>query len=150
MITSKMSNSRVNLKRLDFTQLTYLQAVAREGSVTAAAAALHVTPQTVSGQLGVLETRLGGALLERVGRNVRLTDLGHLVLEYADDILSRGEDLLRAIETPGMNRPASFRVGVGEIVPKLVAYRFLRPVLGLTAPPRLIVREGAEESLFEE
>lgn len=144
------SKDQLNLRRLDFAQLAYLRAVAKTGTVTAAAESLFVTPQTVSGQLGVLEKRLGGALLERVGRGVRLTDLGEFVLGFADDILNRGADLLQAIENADAREPAAFRVGVGTIVPKLVAYRFLRPALALPNAPRLIVRKGAEEELYEQ
>jgi LysR family transcriptional activator of nhaA len=139
-----------NLRRIDLTQLDYLRHVAREGGVIAAAAALHVAPQTVSGQLRVLERRLGQRLLERVGRGVRLTDAGRLVLEYAADMLTRGEDLLRAMESPDAHRPARFTVGLGELVPKLVARRLLQPALRLTPPPQLICREGPEETLLQD
>ncbi|MCU0760725.1 MAG: LysR family transcriptional regulator [Steroidobacteraceae bacterium] len=137
----------MNLRHLDLTQLAYLRAVARSGSVTGAAAALSVAPQTVSGQLGVLEERLGVPLLERAGRGVRLTDAGRLVLEYASEMLSRGEDLLRALEGAA-GQPTSFAIGVDEIVPKLVARRFLEPVLALEPAPRLVCREGNETALM--
>jgi LysR family transcriptional activator of nhaA len=139
----------MNLRHLDLTQLAYLRAVARSGSVTGAAAALSVAPQTVSGQLGVLEERLGVPLLERAGRGVRLTDAGRLVLEYASEMLSRGEDLLRALEGAA-GQPTSFAIGVDEIVPKLVARRFLEPVLGLDPAPRLVCREGNETALLSD
>lgn len=139
----------MNLRHLDLTQLAYLRAVAQSGSVTGAAAALSVAPQTVSGQLGVLESRLGVALLERAGRGVRLTDAGRLVLEYASEMLSRGEDLLRALEGAS-GQPASFAIGIDEIVPKLVARRFLEPVLALDPPPRLVCREGNEALLLSD
>jgi LysR family transcriptional activator of nhaA len=139
----------MNLRHLDLVQLDYLRAVARTGSITAAATALSVAPQTVSGQLGVLEERLGMALLERVGRGVRFTDAGRLVLDYAADMLSRGEDLLRALEGSS-GQPATFTIGIDEIVPKLVARRFLEPVLQLTPAPRLICREGNESTLTAE
>ena len=51
----EQQDDRLNLRHLDIMQLAYLRAVARSGSVTGAAAALSVAPQTVSGQLGVLE-----------------------------------------------------------------------------------------------
>ncbi len=128
-------------------QLAYLRAVARSGSVTGAAKALSVAPQTVSGQIGVLEERLGVALLERAGRGVQLTDPGRLVLEYATEMLSRGEDLLRALEGAS-GQPTSFAIGIDEIVPKLVARRFLEPVLALEPTPRLVCREGKEADLL--
>jgi LysR family transcriptional regulator, transcriptional activator of nhaA len=133
----------MNLRHLDLVQLDYLRAVARTGSVTAAATALSVAPQTVSGQIGVLEERLGSPLLERVGRGVRFTDAGRLVLDYAADMLSRGEDLLRALEGSS-GQPTTFAIGVDQIVPKLVARRFLEPVLALDPAPRLVCREGNE------
>ena len=139
----------VNLRNLDIMQLAYLRAVARSGSVTGAAAALSVAPQTVSGQLGVLEQRLGVAVLERVGRGVRLTDAGRLVLEYATEMLSRGEDLLRALEGAS-GQPTSFAIGIDEIVPKLVARRFLEPVLALDPAPRLLCREGKHANLLDD
>lgn len=147
---SGMPNHRPSLRRLDLIQLSYLRAVASAGSVTAAAEVEHVTPQTVSGQIRVLEERLGGALLRRAGRGVELTELGRMVLRYADDILGRADDLLRAIEDPELRRPTHFRVGIGHVVPKLVACGFLRPVLALREPPRLSVRDGTEEDLFAE
>lgn len=137
----------MNLRHLDLVQLAYLRAVARTGSVTAAAIELSVAPQTVSGQIGVLEQSLGIALLERVGRGVRLTESGQIVLEYAAEMLSRGEDLLRALEgTAGT--PTSFTIGIDQIVPKLVARRLLEPVLSLDPAPRLICREGNESDLI--
>lgn len=137
----------MNLRHLDIMQLAYLRAVARSGSVTGAAAALSVAPQTVSGQLGVLEQRLGVALLERVGRGVRLTDAGRLVLEHASEMLSRGEDLLRALDGAS-GQPTSFTIGIDQIVPKLVARRLLEPVLALEPAPRLVCSEGSEGELL--
>lgn len=139
----------MNLRRLDLVQLAYLRAVAQTGSVTAAAAALAVAPQTVSGQLKVLEQNLGRPLFDRVGRSLRLNDAGRLVLDYATDILSRGEDLLRAMES-GAGPQATFAVGIDEIVPKLVARQLLEPVLALDPAPRLLCREGDEARLLED
>ncbi|MCU0975617.1 MAG: LysR family transcriptional regulator [Steroidobacteraceae bacterium] len=139
----------MNLRRLDLVQLAYLRAVAQTGSVTGAAAALAVAPQTVSGQLRVLEQNLGRPLFDRVGRSLRLNDAGRLVLDYATDMLSRGEDLLRALES-GAGREGSFAVGIDEIVPKLVARQLLEPVLALDPPPRLLCREGNESRLLED
>lgn len=139
-----------SLRRLDLTQLDYLRHVAREGGVIAAARRLRVAPQTVSGQLRVLERRLGQQLLERAGRGIRLTDAGRLVLEYGAEMLLRGEDLMRALETPEMHRPARFAVGVGELVPKLVARRLLQPVFALKPPPQLICHVRDDEALLED
>lgn len=139
-----------NLRRLDLTQLDYLRHIARAGGVTAAANALNVAPQTISGQIQVLEQRLGQALLERAGRGVRLTEAGRLVLEYGSEMLTQGEDLLHALEASESLGPTRFSVGVGELVPKLVVRRLLRPVTDMSPTPQLVCSEGSEEGLLDE
>jgi LysR family transcriptional activator of nhaA len=140
----------LNLRRLDLTQLDYLRHIDRSGGVSAAAASLNVAPQTVSGQIQVLEKRLGHQLIERAGRGVRLTDAGRLVLEYGAEMLSCGEDLLQALQTSDGIASRRFSAGIGELVPKLVVRRLLQPVTDMTPMPQLICREGSEESLMED
>src|ERR671931_691789 len=58
---------------LDLTRLRVLVAVARTGSVTAAARELHYTQPAVSHHLAKLETETGAQLVQRIGRGIRLT-----------------------------------------------------------------------------
>jgi len=139
-----------NLRRLDLTQLDYLRHIERAGGVSAAAKALNIAPQTVSGQVQVLEQRLGYQLLERVGRGVRLTDAGRLVLEYGEEMLTQGEDLLQALESTDSRGPARFAVGIGELVPKLVVRRILQPMMEMPQVPLLVCREDSEDVLMDE
>ncbi|MEV7689268.1 LysR family transcriptional regulator [Streptomyces bungoensis] len=76
---------------LNLERLRTLDALARHGSVSAAADALHVTTSAVSQQLGKLEREAGQQLLARNGRGVRLTDAGRLLSEHAARILSQVE-----------------------------------------------------------
>jgi molybdate transport repressor ModE-like protein len=76
---------------LNLERLRVLQAVARHGSVTAAAAELHVTTSAVSQQLTKLERESGTTLVERSGRGIRLTDAAHLLAGHADALLSLAE-----------------------------------------------------------
>src|ERR1700730_14989747 len=76
---------------LDLERLRVLHAVARFGSVSAAAEALHVTTSAVSQQMAKLERETGQRLLERRGRGVRLTDAAELLVEHADRLLSLAE-----------------------------------------------------------
>src|SRR5215471_7256066 len=76
---------------LNLERLRVLQAVARHGSVTAAAAELHVTTSAVSQQLTKLERESGTALVERSGRGIRLTDAAQLLAGHASAILSMAE-----------------------------------------------------------
>ena len=74
---------------LDVTRLRVLVAVARHGSVTAAARALNYAQPSVSHHLSRLEAETGALLTQRAGRGVRLTDAGRLLAERAEEILSR-------------------------------------------------------------
>ena len=74
---------------LDVTRLRVLVAVARHGSVTAAARALNYAQPSVSHHLSRLEAETGALLTQRAGRGVRLTDAGQLLAERAEEILGR-------------------------------------------------------------
>ncbi|MGW2490017.1 LysR family transcriptional regulator [Streptomyces sp. NPDC001606] len=76
---------------LNLERLRTLDALARHGSVSAAADALHVTTSAVSQQLGKLEREVGQQLLAKNGRGVRLTDAGRLLAEHTARILSQVE-----------------------------------------------------------
>src|SRR5829696_2230220 len=68
---------------LDLARLRVLAAVARHGSVTAAARELHYSQPSVSHHLAKLEAETGAQLLQRVGRGVRLTEAGRLLAGLA-------------------------------------------------------------------
>ncbi len=71
---------------INYKHLRYFWAVAREGGIARAAELLHVTPQTVSGQVSRLEKDVGAQLFERSGRKLVLTAAGRTALSYADEI----------------------------------------------------------------
>lgn len=68
---------------LDWDDIRYFLAVAREGSVRAAAERLEVNHSTVLRRIGQLEQSLGAQMFERLPSGYRLTDAGEEVLEYA-------------------------------------------------------------------
>ena len=68
---------------LDVTRLRVLVAVARHGSVTAAARSLNYAQPSVSHHLARLEAETGTKLVQRAGRGIRLTDAGRLLAELA-------------------------------------------------------------------
>ncbi len=74
---------------LDVTRLRVLDAVARHGSVTAAARALNYAQPSISHHIARLEAETGTRLLQRAGRGVRLTDAGRLLAERAAEIIGR-------------------------------------------------------------
>src|SRR5450755_856954 len=111
---------------LDVTRLRVLVAVARYGSVTAAARALNYAQPSVSHHLSRLEAETGAKLLQRAGRGVRLTDAGWLLAERAEEILGRldaAENELAAHVglREGRVRLAAFPSALGTIVPAAAA-----------------------------
>jgi LysR family transcriptional activator of nhaA len=138
------------IRRVNYNHLHYFWAVAREGSVARAAEVLHLTPQTVSGQLGILEDALGTRLFTRRGRRLVLTDVGQVVLRYADEIFDLGAELVDVLNGRLPRGGVLFTVGVANVVPKLIAYRMLEPALSGEQPFRIVCREGGLEELLGE
>lgn len=110
---------------LDVTRLRVLDAVARSGSVTAAAAQLHYSQPTVSHHLARLEAETGAQLLQRVGRGVRLTEAGRLLADRAAEIVGRIDAADAELSahvglTAGWVRLAGFSSAIGSLVPKAI------------------------------
>ena len=133
---------------LNFKHLRYFWVVAKAGGVARASERLHLTPQTISGQISVFEDVLGYKLFARVGRRLELTDAGRVALSYADEIFTLGEELEGVLRSPAEGRPLQFNVGVADAVPKVVAYRLLEPAVRLPEPLRIVCREGRLASLL--
>jgi DNA-binding transcriptional LysR family regulator len=74
---------------LDATRLRVLVAVARHGSVTAAAQALNYAQPSISHHMARLEAETGAKLIERSGRGIKLTEAGQLLANRAEEILGR-------------------------------------------------------------
>lgn len=117
------------MRHLNYNHLQYFWAVAREGSIVKAAEILHLTPQTISGQLKLLDEAVGEPLFDRVGRRLVLSDKGRVVFEYADEIFSIGAELVSVVQGHRPGTPAQFTIGVVNSVPKLIAERVIAPAL---------------------
>ena len=135
---------------INYKHLHYFWVVAKEGGIARAGERLHLTPQTISGQLSQLEEKLGERLFTRVGRNLELTETGRLVLSFADEIFSLGGELEEMVHNLPDKRPLMFKVGVADVVPKSIACRLLAPALQLPEPVRIVCREGAIDALLAE
>jgi LysR family transcriptional regulator, hydrogen peroxide-inducible genes activator len=79
-------------------QLRYFCAVARTASFTRAAQQEHVAQPSLSQQVRKLEQELGGPLFDRLGRTIRLTQLGEALLPRAEEILRRMADATLEIQ----------------------------------------------------
>ena len=83
-----------------FPALETLLAVARTGSVGAAARQRHVTSSAVSQQIRRLETHFGIKLFERAGRGVRLTATGETALPVVRELWSGAESAFGQLDAP--------------------------------------------------
>jgi len=135
---------------LNFKHLHYFATVARAGGVIRAAERLHLTPQTLSGQIAQFEERLGVVLFHRIGRRLDLTEAGRLALSYAEEIFQTGAELEDLLKSGAEKRFVTFRVGIVDVVPKFVAHRLLAPVLALPEPVRLVCEEDRLDRLLAE
>jgi DNA-binding transcriptional LysR family regulator len=126
MVVPQNNEAIYSWEMLDVTRLRVLVAVARHGSVTAAARALNYAQPSISHHIARLEAETGTQLLERVGRGIRLTEAGLLLAERAEEIIGR----LDAAEAElaahvglreGRVRLAAFPSALGTLVPAAAA-----------------------------
>src|SRR3954464_10492045 len=111
---------------LDVNRLRVIDAVARHGSVTAAAKELHYSQPSVTHHLARLEAETGAQLLQRVGRGIRLTPAGRLLADRAAEIIGRidaaGAELSAHVGlNAGRVRLAGFSSAIGSLVPGALA-----------------------------
>ena len=135
---------------MNYKQLHYFWAVAKTGSIVRACEQLNLTPQTISGQIGLLEKTLGVELFRRAGRRLELTETGLLALSYAEEIFQVGGELEEALRSHPGDRHILFRVGIADVVPKSIAYHLLAPAMTLPEPVRIVCREDKLERLLAE
>jgi LysR family transcriptional activator of nhaA len=133
---------------LNYKHLYYFWVVAKTGGVTRAAERLHVTAQTISGQIGVFENVLGFALFERAGRGLEPTEAGRIVLGYADAIFRLGAELEDELRNRPHGPTPRFRAGIADVMPKSMAYGLLDSVSHRPDSPRIVCREGTLDSLL--
>jgi LysR family transcriptional activator of nhaA len=135
---------------LNYHHLFYFWTVVHEGSLTAASARLRLAPSTVSAQVGRLEEVLGGKLFRRVGRGLEPTDLGRTVFRYANEIFSLGQEMMDTLRGNPVVGPLSLRVGVVDVLSKLIVRKILEPIFNLPETVRLVCYENKEERLLAE
>ncbi|MGB0846416.1 MAG: transcriptional activator NhaR [Thiolinea sp.] len=135
---------------LNFKHLYYVREVSNAGGIARASERLHLTPQTISGQISTLEENLGIKLFQRQGRTLELTEAGQVAVEYADKIFQLGVELEERLQHYPENRAQLFRVGVSDLVPKSVAYRLLEPAMQMNKQLRIVCTEGQLDDLLGE
>jgi LysR family transcriptional activator of nhaA len=135
---------------LNFHHLRYFWTVARKGGVRKAADELHVSQPSISAQLRLLEDSLGEKLFKRSGRFLALTEMGNLVLTYADEIFSAGRELMNAVKQRPGGRLLRLNVGMTDSISKLMGFEFLKPAIRFSEPVHVVCRMAAIEVLVNQ
>lgn len=106
-------------------QLEYLVAVADEGHIGRAAAACHVAQPSLSAQIKELERTLGTAVIERIGRGIRLTAAGQELADRARSILRDTDDLVDAAQRSATDLRGRLRIAAIPTVAPYLLPRFV-------------------------
>ncbi len=132
---------------IDLRRLRVLREVHVRGTLHAAAQALGYTPSAISQQLSVLEREAGAPLLERVGRNVRLTEAGQVLVRHADALLEGVEDAAAEVAAVSAGRLA----GVVRVAAFQSAFlRIVAPSIRELAERHPAIRVEATEAEVEQ
>jgi LysR family transcriptional activator of nhaA len=138
------------LEWLNYHHLLYFWTVAKVGSISKASKELSLAQPTISGQIRSLENMLEVKLFERAGRGLKLTEMGHIVYRYADEIFTLGGELMDTVKGRPVGRPLRLMVGVSDVVPKLISQRLLAPALHMDDPVRVTCFENKTDRLLAE
>src|ERR671916_321740 len=145
---------------LDVNRLRVIDAVARTGSVTAAAKELHYSQPSVTHHLARLEAETGAQLLQRVGRGIRLTPAGQLLADRAAEIIGRIDAADAELSahvglTAGRVRLAGFSSAIASLEPRIgytsddmvVMQALVSEGLGVATLPGLALRAHRAEGV---
>jgi LysR family transcriptional activator of nhaA len=133
---------------LNYHHLLYFWTVAKEGGIARASEKLRLTQATISVQISAFERALGEKLFNRVGRRLVLTETGRVAFRYADEIFTLGREFMDTLKGRPTGQPLRFRVGVADVLPKLIAQRLLEPAFQISQPLRVMCHEGKTDSLL--
>ena len=138
------------MAKLNYHHLQYFHAIATHGSIAKASNVMHITPQTLSAQLSLLETQLGYNLFERKGKRLVLNDMGHITLSYAQEIFSLGDELLHSLKNHSTDFSFRFSIGVTDVIAKVFSFNFLKAIYTMDNSIKLVCKETSLEILLGE
>jgi LysR family transcriptional regulator, transcriptional activator of nhaA len=132
---------------LNYHHLRYFRVIARELSLTRAAAKLHLSTPALSMQLKQLEESLGHSLFERSRTGLTLTEAGRLALDYAEEIGRSGEELMDVMQHRPRGGRQVLRVGAMATLSRNFQLEFLQPALH-QPKVEVVIRSGALRELL--
>lgn len=134
------------MAQINLHHLRLFRAVASDGTLTGAAAALNLSQSALSSQIKALEASLGQPLFERRGRGLVLTEAGRIALDHAEAIFRTADDLTATLRETGRARRA-LRVGALATLSRNFQMQVLRPLVG-RADVEVVLRSGSQEELL--
>jgi len=137
------------MSHLNYNHLYYFWMVCKQGSVTRAADALFLTPQTVTGQIKALEDRVNGKLTKRNGRSIEPTELGQLIYKYADRMFDLSYEMLDIVNYSQRSN-LLFDVGVADALSKRLISKVLMTTITEESNIHLRCFESTHELLLEQ
>ena len=138
------------MHHLNYHHLYYFYLVARERSIAKAAKLLHVTPQTVSGQLSTFEDQLGYPLFDRINKRLYLNAKGKLTYQYASEIFHKGNQLAEILNSSDDINTKEFVIGITNGIPKVLFYDFVHSTMRRFNGVKYIIKEDSFDSLLKE
>lgn len=129
---------------MNYHHLKYFHVVAKVGSMSRAAAQLHVAQSAISVQIRALEEFLGVSLFDRTGTSLVLTEAGRIALDYAGTIFKAGDELVDALK----NRPQArltMRVGAVATLSRNFQMALVKPLL---ENAEVVIRTGSLRELL--
>lgn len=134
------------MKWLNYRHLIYFREIANTGSISKASKKLFIGQPALSTQLKQLEEELQIELFERKNRKLILTDVGKVVLKYADEIGNLGQELLKVVEEKSLSSKTTLRLGALDSVPKQIVWEITQKARSFGDCFVSIV-EGSQEEL---
>ncbi len=133
---------------INYHHLYYFWTTARLGSIVKASKELSLSRPTISSQIKQLEDVLGQKLFQKSGRNIELTRFGRDVMSYSNDIFGTGEKLREFVSSGVSKKKTELTIGVSDVLPKLIAYKLISPIMQENKQVKISIREGAAPDLL--
>ena len=134
---------------LNYHHLYYFWITANEGSISNASRKLRVGQPTISTQIRTLEESLNQILFNRKSRGLHLTEAGKVVLDYANQIFSLGNELMEVVKDETFSKRTHIHIGALDGVPKSLIQSVIHSAQRI-APCLITVIEGKGDFLFME
>jgi LysR family transcriptional activator of nhaA len=134
---------------LNYHHLYYFWITANEGSISSASKKLRVGQPTISTQISTLEESLNHSLFDRKSRGLHLTEAGKVVLDYANQIFTLGNELMEVVKDETFSKRTHVQIGALDGVPKSLIQSIIHSAQRI-APCMVTVIEGGGDYLFRE